>query len=50
MTVRNVGGCVIDLTDRIAQNDQLSAYYPADARYRAYSVHRVCTSGIFPVA
>ena len=29
MTVRNVGGCIIDLTERNAQNDQLSAYYPA---------------------
>src|ERR1041384_4441155 len=28
MTVRNVGGCLIDLTERDAQNDQLSAYYP----------------------
>ena len=33
MTVRNVGGCIIDLTERNAQNDQLSAYYPAGARY-----------------
>ena len=33
MTVRNVGGCIIDLTERHAQNDQLSAYYPAGARY-----------------
>lgn len=28
MTVRNVGGCVIDLTSTHAQNDQLSAFYP----------------------
>lgn len=28
MTVRNVGGCLIDFTRREAQNDQLSAYYP----------------------
>ncbi len=29
MTVRNVGGCVIDLTARSRPNDQLSCYYPA---------------------
>ena len=29
MTVRNVGGCLIDLTRRDRQSDQLSAYYPA---------------------
>ena len=28
MTVRNVGGCIIDLTERGRQNDQLSAFYP----------------------
>ena len=28
MTVRNVGGCLIDLTRRDRQSDQLSAYYP----------------------
>ncbi|MFO0953756.1 MAG: CehA/McbA family metallohydrolase [Isosphaeraceae bacterium] len=28
MTVRDVGGCVIDLTTRNRQSDQLSAYYP----------------------
>jgi hypothetical protein len=28
MTVRNVGGCIIDLTRREDQSDQLSAYYP----------------------
>ena len=33
MTVRNVGGCIIDITERHAENDQLSAYYPAGARY-----------------
>src|SRR5690349_15656255 len=27
MTVRGVGGCVIDLTERQAPNDQLSAYF-----------------------
>jgi len=29
MTVRNVGGCIIDLTSRERPNDQLSCYYPA---------------------
>ena len=33
MTVRAVGGCVIDLTTRRGQNDQLSAFYPLSARY-----------------
>src|SRR5262249_37154357 len=28
MTVKNVGGCVIDFTTRDKQNDQLQAYYP----------------------
>ncbi|MDA0586561.1 MAG: CehA/McbA family metallohydrolase [Planctomycetota bacterium] len=28
MTVRDVGGCLIDLTVRHAQSDQLSAFYP----------------------
>jgi hypothetical protein len=32
MTVKNVGGCVIDLTHVEAQNDQLSAYYPGGGR------------------
>ncbi|MFM8537567.1 MAG: CehA/McbA family metallohydrolase [Planctomycetaceae bacterium] len=30
MTVKNVGGCIIDLTEVTAPNDQLSAFYPAD--------------------
>lgn len=29
MTVRNVGGCLIDLTTRSSESDQLSAFYPA---------------------
>jgi hypothetical protein len=33
MTVRSVGGCLIDLTTRQDQNDQLSAYYPGGGRY-----------------
>lgn len=33
MTVRNVGGCLIDLTLVDEPNDQLSAFYPAAAKY-----------------
>ena len=33
MTVRNVGGAVIDLTERARQADQLSAYYPLNGQY-----------------
>ncbi len=29
MTVHRVGGCLIDVTERVDPNDQLSAYYPA---------------------
>ena len=32
MTVRDVGGCLIDLTRRDRQNDQLSAFYPGGSR------------------
>ena len=28
MTVRNIGGCLIDLTQRTFESDQLSAYFP----------------------
>ncbi len=35
MTVRSVGGCLIDLTTAHHQNDQLSAYYPG-AQQREY--------------
>ncbi len=34
MTVRNVGGSVIDLTQRDRQSDQLSAYYPLGSLYK----------------
>lgn len=34
MTVRNVGGMVIDYVPRSAQSDQLSCFYPAGARYQ----------------
>ncbi len=33
MTVRSVGGALIDLTERNLQSDQLSAYYPLNAQY-----------------
>ncbi len=33
MTVRDVGGAIIDLTRRGKQSDQLSAYYPEARRY-----------------
>jgi hypothetical protein len=41
MTVRNVGGAIIDLTRRAAPNDQLSAYYPAASRYSFHSPKQV---------
>lgn len=34
MTVRGVGGCLIDLTEMKAQNDQLSCYYPGAGRFQ----------------
>ena len=34
MTVKNVGGAVIDLTRRDAESDQLSCYYPHDGTYK----------------
>ncbi|HEX7380448.1 MAG TPA: CehA/McbA family metallohydrolase, partial [Pirellulales bacterium] len=64
MTVRNVGGAVIDLTRRDQQNDQLSAFYPggkemtwrsideaykaAGERIEAASVHFVCRAQAGP--
>lgn len=41
MTVRNVGGAIIDLTTRSAPNDQLSAYYPGAAKYSLHGTQRV---------
>ena len=39
MTVRNVGGCLIDLTRRDAESDQLSCYYPGGGvRFTSVSV------------
>ena len=34
LTVRNVGGSIIDLTARDQQSDQLSAFYPGGGAYR----------------
>jgi len=34
MTVRGVGGCLIDLTETKAQNDQLGCYYPGAGRFQ----------------
>lgn len=33
MTVRNVGGCLLDLTTRQYESDQLSAFYPARRKH-----------------
>jgi hypothetical protein len=38
MTVRGVGGCIIDLTERAALNDQLSCYFPGAGRYQFVGV------------
>ncbi|MCE9528679.1 MAG: hypothetical protein K8R36_21750, partial [Planctomycetales bacterium] len=37
MTVRGVGGMIIDLTQRQAQNDQLGAYYAGGGKYQFHS-------------
>jgi hypothetical protein len=41
MTVRGVGGMIIDLTERHAQNDQLSAYYTGGGKYQFHSPKKV---------
>jgi hypothetical protein len=41
MTVRNVGGAIIDLTLRKNSNDQLGAFYPGAAKYALQGVQRV---------
>ena len=41
MTVRGVGGMIIDLTKRDAQNDQLSAYYAGGGKYQFHSPKNV---------
>jgi hypothetical protein len=41
MGVRAVGGCLIDLTFRQQQNDQLSAFYPGGGRYKFESPGKV---------
>ncbi|MEX0714663.1 MAG: CehA/McbA family metallohydrolase [Pirellulales bacterium] len=43
MTVRNVGGCVIDLTRSDRQSDQLSAYYPGGAQMEWRSIEAQVT-------
>jgi hypothetical protein len=44
MTVRNVGGCIIDLTERGRQNDQLSAFYPGANAFQ-YAFNGVTAEG-----
>ncbi len=44
MTVRNVGGCVIDLTTADEPNDQLSAFYPGGGQH-AMSQWEVAAEG-----
>jgi len=44
LTVRNVGGCVIDLTLRNAPNDQLSCFYPGGGGH-AYRFRAAATLG-----
>src|SRR5262245_46802607 len=41
MTVKGVGGMLIDLTERQAQNDQLSCYYPGAGRYSCIAPGKV---------
>src|SRR5688572_17211923 len=41
MTVRNVGGAIIDLTSRARPNDQLSAYYPGASKYSLHGPQRI---------
>lgn len=41
MTVRNVGGAIIDLTLRKDSNDQLSAFYPGAAKYALHGPQRI---------
>ncbi len=44
MTVRDVGGSIIDLTVRDRQSDQLSAYYPGARRF-PYRLVRITADG-----
>ncbi len=48
MTVRDVGGCLIDLTRRDRQNDQLSAFYPGgqlrDLKFAGIEVEAPCST------
>ena len=45
MTVRNVGGCIIDLTERARQNDQLGAFYPGGNAFQ-YGFAGVSTDAV----
>ncbi len=49
MTVRNVGGAIIDLTHRNHQNDQLSAFYPG-AQQRAWKLETVTEKETLPAS
>lgn len=46
MTVRDVGGCLIDLTVRKNQSDQLSAFYPGARKYSYRSLIARDSDGI----
>ncbi|MDA1230187.1 MAG: CehA/McbA family metallohydrolase [Planctomycetota bacterium] len=45
MTVRTIGGCLIDLTTRKHESDQLSAFYPARRAFAFGDVTEVSVSG-----
>lgn len=45
MTVKNVGGCVIDLTMTEQPNDQLSCYYPGGGRHSYRELGNVAVVG-----
>ena len=47
LTVRDVGGCVIDLTRRTVPSDQLSAYYPGAAQF-VYASPKIWGDGFSP--
>ncbi len=44
MTVRNVGGSIIDLTTRKSPSDQISAYFPGAAKYLLHGPQRITIS------
>ena len=49
MTVRNIGGCLIDLTTRSHESDQLGAYFPG-RRVFAFSDLKISEAGITVIA